>query len=627
MRLHPTAIAKRAKDFLREQNIGLLLITFALGLGILLLSGPELQSYSFSVLKADQPSIYEAANGQAVTYFPKFADWIFSWAVPIYSALALVALTLVVSVESKFKFTVALGLSTALILTIMDIIVYFFLPDKNASMLNNVVANLIGGQIASFIFVGVGGSSRYIAVKLNTSTALEDICTGVLFVFFCVIITFATYTIMKILFDTLPVNVVVQTDIGTSGMVGVAEKDKSRPHKFTSPFKGFFPTSSASMGFDYTGNGGRFLWRNVANDVRYRAQVDTLIDCPGKSVRELPRPIAEVDMSGIKSLDIRYTGSASSLKMNPDPGTSVSLSLKEASLNFFWINSAKNKTFESELFVSDGDKISGSLSGGFVLLVDEFTIEAGRDRKRTRPQPRTFRMLSNGRVLFEQTVMPPELSANGRLNCQATDPRRNDQRALQETLRIRMTELPNDRSILEDDPEQVELAPRGGWVTADGIKSADFKDTSFGDVGFFSVDKNIEKLVADGEPVAVNGTEPIWVYGDTGVSINSEKKMIWRGTADALWVDGRRRNKTIWETLPAWSKEAPYLPRSGGLLPLWTGPPQPLPQAVGEMRYWSRNDRIFRLRLGCFSFRSAFASICRMRSRVTLNCCPTSSSV
>src|SRR3954471_16886897 len=43
--------------------------------------------------------------------------------------------------------------------------------------------------------------------------------------------------------------------------------------------------------------------------------------------------------------------------------------------------------------------------------------------------------------------------------------------------------------------------------------------------------------------------------------------------------------------------------------------------------YWSRKLRIFLDRLGCLSFRKALASICRMRSRVTLNCCPTSSSV
>ena len=34
----------------------------------------------------------------------------------------------------------------------------------------------------------------------------------------------------------------------------------------------------------------------------------------------------------------------------------------------------------------------------------------------------------------------------------------------------------------------------------------------------------------------------------------------------------------------------------------------------------------FRDLLGCFSLRKAFASICRIRSRVTLNCWPTSSS-
>jgi len=41
----------------------------------------------------------------------------------------------------------------------------------------------------------------------------------------------------------------------------------------------------------------------------------------------------------------------------------------------------------------------------------------------------------------------------------------------------------------------------------------------------------------------------------------------------------------------------------------------------------SKKLRSFLDRLGCFSLRSAFASIWRMRSRVTENCWPTSSSV
>jgi len=41
----------------------------------------------------------------------------------------------------------------------------------------------------------------------------------------------------------------------------------------------------------------------------------------------------------------------------------------------------------------------------------------------------------------------------------------------------------------------------------------------------------------------------------------------------------------------------------------------------------SKKLRSFLLRLGCFNFRNAFASIWRIRSRVTLNCWPTSSNV
>ena len=48
---------------------------------------------------------------------------------------------------------------------------------------------------------------------------------------------------------------------------------------------------------------------------------------------------------------------------------------------------------------------------------------------------------------------------------------------------------------------------------------------------------------------------------------------------------------------------------------------------VSEPDQLSRKLRIFRERDGCFSLRSAFASIWRMRSRVTENCWPTSSSV
>src|ERR1700709_343797 len=48
---------------------------------------------------------------------------------------------------------------------------------------------------------------------------------------------------------------------------------------------------------------------------------------------------------------------------------------------------------------------------------------------------------------------------------------------------------------------------------------------------------------------------------------------------------------------------------------------------AAPFRQLSRKLRSFRDRLGCFSLRSAFASIWRMRSLVTENCWPTSSSV
>ena len=53
---------------------------------------------------------------------------------------------------------------------------------------------------------------------------------------------------------------------------------------------------------------------------------------------------------------------------------------------------------------------------------------------------------------------------------------------------------------------------------------------------------------------------------------------------------------------------------------------------LSDRDHWSRIRQSRKptsswLRLGCWSLRTALASICRMRSRVTLKMCPTSSSV
>ena len=56
-------------------------------------------------------------------------------------------------------------------------------------------------------------------------------------------------------------------------------------------------------------------------------------------------------------------------------------------------------------------------------------------------------------------------------------------------------------------------------------------------------------------------------------------------------------------------------------------PDRALSRRPGLKAQLSRKLRSFLLRLGCFSFLSAFASICLLRSRVTENCWPTSSSV
>jgi hypothetical protein len=72
--------------------------------------------------------------------------------------------------------------------------------------------------------------------------------------------------------------------------------------------------------------------------------------------------------------------------------------------------------------------------------------------------------------------------------------------------------------------------------------------------------------------------------------------------------------------LPAWREPTPTaatMPRA----------PKQRFRLNSKRTQLSRNDRSLRERLGCLSFLSALASICRIRSRVTENCWPTSSSV
>ena len=135
----------------------------------------------------------------------------------------------------------------------------------------------------------------------------------------------------------------------------------------------------------------------------------------------------------------------------------------------------------------------------------------------------------------------------------------------------------------------------------------------------------VEQKVSKTVPIAPHETTARRLHGFQRELIETLSKQLKNDPANEILLEARSLLENPWLRVPEHQRPDLRSTRSAGVVVLFGE----IERDVGNFINNQRSRKLLSKldRLGCLSFRSAFASICRIRSRVTANCWPTSSSV
>jgi len=125
------------------------LLSFSLGLGLILSLGPALQMYSFAILNSGEPSVYSSIYGDNLVEVQKFQDWLFNLQNLKLSVVALVFVAIAYRLKTtRDIFLLSFGYFF-IALTALDVWGYFFAAPnaERADLWQCATANLVGGAL------------------------------------------------------------------------------------------------------------------------------------------------------------------------------------------------------------------------------------------------------------------------------------------------------------------------------------------------------------------------------------------------------------------------------------------------------------------------------------------------
>lgn len=119
-------------------------------LAILFGIGAYVQFFAFEALHGGPPSVEEAAAGEGVALMPTLADWLVSFLDWQVLLVGFVAAVIGLQGSTPKHFTLFTGVALAILITLHDVILHTTSGTFSGNqMAQNLVANLIGGAIAS----------------------------------------------------------------------------------------------------------------------------------------------------------------------------------------------------------------------------------------------------------------------------------------------------------------------------------------------------------------------------------------------------------------------------------------------------------------------------------------------
>lgn len=547
-----------------------LLLTFILS------TGPHIQQYGLALLNSEMPSVYGSVYKEDLISFPSLEEWIkYGLMFPFLCMAFIIAIATTKSSEPKKVAWRCMGMSM-LVLTIYDVSNLLYEKNFTIKSFSEIFAsNLIGGIFLCSLVVGIFSIADLIYTNISTKKYQKKLAAIVFFPLAGITTSSMLYYMLDFFYSPKSANFEINFSAPAAGYIAPElEKNSSKPKnenktKETSKesFR-FFPAESISgnVYLQTVHAAPRLSFASNPSMSPKQVSVSFLSGCYhagwlDKEDKATPwltvDNVSEFEAFFDKGLTVLQT-------VNDEESKSqYTIKLKDYSIFNLKKETDSTKIAINQMLLEKHESLEiSSNSREFNFFMSAPSIRSvSRDGRATHPRILTLKIGSKIHVI---KLDPPRTASDiKKLQCSfynpsdlSTEPGHKEtaNRGLIHGILISIKDstdlnsyLANSRIKTGNTVYRVDDAD--GWLSIDDIPTKQLVETSLGTLRAFQINGNISELLLDGSTLTTNKLETYNAKGRFEIKRLQDGVFHISGSAEALWKNNRRMNKTKWERL------------------------------------------------------------------------------
>ena len=552
--------------------VGWILSTAAVivSMSLVISTGPSIQNFAFSLIRSDASSIYGSAYQDSLVKFPELRHWLamgIQWPF-LLTATAVVCFSL--RRPGARQVFVSSILASSLALAAYDLLIGIFGHTLSDSyLLENVIADAVGGVLLAFIFTAVLIAANLCVVHLRGPNVWRRLIATVVTIIVGVCLSSAAFYAAEFFYRPVPVKLDVVLDPPVSGAI-IFDPDAAKykkdsqtgPDESPLPFQ-LFPANieDAAIQWNSPADENKFSieWSSLSKSTVFEATIEFYADCFNDKI-DTATPIQDhqVRIENVSSLNVSLDGGASEFRtfnrsrmsgsLVTDFGMSVlySLDLEPGS-----------KKIKTTQFVDKNATLTVRNIGrelGFYINAPLMTSTA---QQGIIPSGRTLAININSKSYFIETEKPRIAKEINELACKSLEPGgavKNDRAAISGAdsysgVLIRISRRPAPASAYGIEDNVLKVLGGNGWVSLTRPTEKVIGRDGSGSLHLIAFKGNITNLDIDNQSIAGRPIDEYNAFGEFTGSFESPAKVRFSGQAKALWKNAARVNPTRWERL------------------------------------------------------------------------------
>lgn len=522
-------------------------------------TGSLVQSYIFSLLNSEAPSIYGSAYKEALVEFPPFEAWLRAathWFYVVPSAIiALVSATGRLPRVILWRSAIA----STVVLCAMDgtgLIVQF----RWSFVAENVVSNVIGGILIGCLVVAALSVAEFVFLYMPAGHyrrigAASVIALAIMLLAFSLI-----YYLMALFYKTMPVEFDAYASLPVSaGVVPVAAKAAKAEGVKTS-FSLIRDTVSATGAEIYSMDSDlKVIFASSDKSAVYDVNIALLSGvCEIAQLRKIVRSGSALKMSGVSSFAAFFDKGSANLRMIEENQRKLRFSVDSGEAQSFGLTGADkaNRIKVWQFLRRDGNVVISDTSGSMSFALFAPTVAVSKED--SEPINRKFTLEADARKYEAVFSHNRRLGNKEKLQCVVV-PSTNLQEVGSGSQKPVVADLfsgvlvtinrKSTGEMLRNYAHLIKVVGVSGWVSLDSIGVDEMAQTDIGELSMVQLKGNIVDLLVNSTAVTARAQVTYTAVGDLRGSFGEDGKLRISGMARKLWRDKTRMSPTKWEVL------------------------------------------------------------------------------